>query len=291
MGKITLPCKICTKCKQSKTIDLFHKDKTKKIGVASRCKECRKEHFKQRYIKKKNKVYDIPPGHRRCFNSTCTTPIQPEDQFISSYVRRTKPTKWCLKCRTINKKTQINPTTKIGKCRQAWIQWQKSHSCADCGLNDYRVIQADHEHSKVYRCSDYKWWSIHGGVPALNQELHKCTPRCAFCHALKTKERHGEVKRRPSTQQKYKILDSMKIERGCETCGRKCTKETTQAFHFDHKDPSKKTIGPSRIVFLSWVNFYKKLPEVEACGVMCVNCHHLKTHYQSTFNGSRYEFK
>ena len=286
MGKITLPCKTCTKCKQSKTINLFHKYKGRKFGVKSECKECTKEYEKQRYIKKKNKVYDIPQGHLRCSKTSCPNPIQPEDQFISSIARRTKPTRKCLTCRTIDKKSKINPTTKSGKCRQAWIQWQKSHSCADCGLNDHRVIQADHEGTKVYNCSAYNLWESNGGVPAQEQELSTCTPRCAFCHALKTKERRGTVKPRPNKQQKLNILDAIKIQRGCETCGRKCTKETTQAFQFDHKDPSKKTISPSQIIQLTWVNFYEKLPEVEACGVMCVNCHHLKTHYQSTFKGN-----
>ena len=286
MGKITLLCKICTKCKQSKTIDLFHKKKGRKFGVQTMCKECMKEYGKQRHIKKKNKVYDIPPGYRRCYQLLCPHPIQPEDQFVSNIARRTKPTRKCLKCRTISKKTRINPNTKLGKYRQAWIQWQKSHSCADCGLNDYRVIQADHEHNKIHNCSDYTIWAYKGGVLAQEQELSKCTPRCAFCHALKTKERHGEVKRPQCTQQKLNILDAIKIQRGCEACGRKCTKETTQAFQFDHKDPSKKTIKPSRIVYISWVKFHEKLPEVKACSVLCANCHHLKTHYQSTFKGN-----
>ena len=286
MCKITLPCKTCKKCKQSKTIDLFHKQKKGKFGVQSMCKECKSEHAKQRHIKRKNKIIYVPPGHRRCFHHLCPTPIQPEDQFISSHVRRTKPTKRCLTCRTINKKTHLNPTTKTGKCRQAWIQWQKSHSCADCGLDDYRVIQADHEHSKVYNCSNYKWWSCNGGVSAQEQEFNKCTPRCAFCHALKTKERRGTVKPHRSRQRKRNILDAIKIQRGCEKCGRKCTKATTQAFQFDHKDPSKKTIDPGNIVNISLAKFHEKLPEVEACTVLCANCHHLKTRYQSTFKGS-----
>ena len=279
MVKITLPCKICTKCKQSKTIDLFHKQKNGKFGVRSECKGCMKEYEKQRYTNKKNKIINVPPGYRRCFNTSCPIPKQPEDQFISSIARRTKPTKWCLRCRISNKKTQTNPNTKKGKCRQVWIQWQKTHSCADCGLNDYRVIQADHEGTKVYNCSDYNLWASNGGVPAQEQELSTCTPRCAFCHFLKTKERRGMVKRYPCVQQRLNILDNIKIERGCEKCGRKCTKKTTQAFQFDHKDASKKTITPSQIVHLSWVKFHEKLPEVEACGVMCANCHHLKTHY------------
>ena len=56
MGKITLLCKICTKCKQSKTIDLFHKHKSRKFGVRLLCKEFKKKYIKQWYIKKKNKV-------------------------------------------------------------------------------------------------------------------------------------------------------------------------------------------------------------------------------------------
>jgi len=51
--------KICTKCKEVKTIDMFFKDKYKRDGLTCWCKECfskyRKEHKK--YYDEYNRKY------------------------------------------------------------------------------------------------------------------------------------------------------------------------------------------------------------------------------------------
>ncbi len=39
--------KICSKCKQEKLLCDFHKDATKKFGVASQCKKCKKERYEK----------------------------------------------------------------------------------------------------------------------------------------------------------------------------------------------------------------------------------------------------
>lgn len=43
--------KICGQCGQCKNLSEFHKDKTKKFGVSSTCKDCAKAHSRQYYLK------------------------------------------------------------------------------------------------------------------------------------------------------------------------------------------------------------------------------------------------
>ena len=42
-------CKTCRKCKQSKTLAEFHKDKNKRLGVSSSCKPCNLIYWKAYY--------------------------------------------------------------------------------------------------------------------------------------------------------------------------------------------------------------------------------------------------
>lgn len=46
--------KTCTKCKQLKREDYFHKNKTKKDGLESNCKRCRSLHYNEVRKKKKD---------------------------------------------------------------------------------------------------------------------------------------------------------------------------------------------------------------------------------------------
>ena len=129
-------------------------------------------------------------GKRICSNC-CNE--QDEDQFVSTVVRREKLTSWCKSCRDINKRTHVNPNTIIGQCRQIFIDWKKERVCIDCGLDDYRLIEADHKYpigsdhpdAKLHQCSDANYWSNHGGPEALTKELDtKCVPRCCFCRLM-----------------------------------------------------------------------------------------------------------
>ena len=46
-GEVTIPLKICTKCKDEKTFSEFHKDKSAKSGYASQCKVCKNKKGKK----------------------------------------------------------------------------------------------------------------------------------------------------------------------------------------------------------------------------------------------------
>lgn len=48
--------KKCDKCGLIKTVDLFHKNKTKKDGLSTRCKECKNE-AQRKWLKEKGKEY------------------------------------------------------------------------------------------------------------------------------------------------------------------------------------------------------------------------------------------
>jgi hypothetical protein len=210
----------------------------------------------------------------------CCGKVQEKDQFVSSHVRREKLTNHCLTCRAVAKRTGINPTTKTGKCKAVWEKWKAMHACLSCGCNDPRILEADHQHSKVHACSDYKYWAYHGGVEALKHELAKCVPLCRVCHRVKTKNERGTTTQQ-SFVDRHKIIDDEKLRRGtCIVCKRQVSKESTCAFDFDHIDPSQKVISLSNLVYKSKSYFNEHFrTEAQKCNLICCNCHHLKTHY------------
>ena len=201
--------------------------------------------------------------------------------FKSKYVRRSKLTTKCSICRNTNRRSDINPTTKKGKCRGVYQTWKSKRSCQNCGIKDSRLIEADHqkEFKKVHRCGDYAFWSIHG-VEALQAELKKCKALCRFCHALKS-----QAERKKQKQARYiarqKIINAEKLKRGaCLTCNREVSLETACAFDFDHINPETKRMQVSNMVLKSWDYFNAHAKEeMRQCSLLCTNCHHVKTHY------------
>lgn len=239
------------------------------------CPDCR-ERLRKSTRKRKLEAAEepVPDAHKLCAN--CSR-IQPKDQFKSKHVRRKKLTALCLTCRESNSRAAINPTTKRGKCRQAWQNWKDEHVCAQCG--DARHIEADHFlGNKVHQCSEYPWWARHGGTEALALELAKCQPLCGFCHRLKSdKERGTEINR--SKLRKRKIINAEKLQVGvCEDCGRRCTAENSVAFDWAHKNRETKTIAISKLVNKSEAYFAEHwLKEREKCRLLCCMCHKNET--------------
>lgn len=50
--------KYCRRCEKDKSVDDFHKNPTKKDGLQTMCKECRKKYHKEHYLKNK-KTYKL----------------------------------------------------------------------------------------------------------------------------------------------------------------------------------------------------------------------------------------
>jgi len=200
-----------------------------------------------------------------------------ESEFRSKFPKRKTLTKKCRKCRDVASRSDVNPTTKKGKCKAFWEQWKASHSCP-CGITDTRLLEADHLSEKVKACSDYKWWSHHGGVPAMERELATCQCLCGFCHRLKTKAERGTQKQ-PHILAKRAIINEEKLRRGgCLHCKRAVTMETMCAFDLDHRVRVDKKDRVSQMVYKSWPYFNKHAKnEWETCDLLCVNCHKIKT--------------
>lgn len=244
-------------------------------GKFKTCDRCRTT------VRKANKRYRAPKpcteNEKQCTN--CGR-VQKTDQFVSSHVRRKKLTARCLTCRSSAKRSQVNPTTTTGKCKAIWEDWKSTHTCLSCGCTDARLIEADHQHSKVNVCSEYAYWACNGGIEALKKELTKCLPLCCFCHRIKSRNERGTTTQ-PSQVAKRKIIQNEKLRRGaCIVCKRQVTKDTTCAFDFDHIDPSQKVINISQLAYKCKSYFNEHFhTEAQKCNLLCANCHHLKTSY------------
>jgi len=200
-----------------------------------------------------------------------------ESEFQPKHPRQKTLTKWCRKCRDSASRSAVNPNTKKGKCKAFWEQWKASHSCP-CGITDTRLLEADHLSEKAHNCSDYPWWSNHGGVPAMKLELATCQCLCKFCHRLKSDAERGTMKQ-PHRLAKRAIINEEKLRRGgCLHCKRAVTLETVSAFDFDHRVRVDKKDHVSRMVYKSWPYFNKHAKnEWETCDLLCANCHKIKT--------------
>ena len=194
--------------------------------------------------------------------------------------RRTNLTSWCSICRNTQRRSNINPTTKAGKCRGVYQTWESDHACQNCGIKDSRLIEADHQKGfkKVHRCGDYCWWAWNGGVEALKAELKKCKALCRFCHALKSQAERQKWKTHCIIARR-KIINAEKLKRGsCLTCKRTVTLENACAFDFDHVNPETKRMAVAKMVLKSWEYFNAHArDEMSKCDLLCVSCHKIKT--------------
>ncbi len=210
---------------------------------------------------------------------------------------RAKPTKTCLTCRKGNVKSRVNGDSKSNACRAVWVQWTKDNACIDCGIQDYRLISADHriDSNKVHAVSDYPWWSCHGGIPAMKRELRKVVPRCIACHRIKTNEDSDvhqkqctsthprNIRLRQIRRDLVNYVNKRKMDIGeCAHCKRGVTPASSCAFDFDHVDAGTKTkcIGSMACQGASYKAIDKIDKEIEKCNLLCAACHHLKTHYK-----------
>ena len=72
--------------------------------------------------------------------------------------------------------------------RNEYRDWLKQQSCADCGINDYRLLEQDHLRDKLYNIGRGKDGRK---LSSLQLELAKCETVCANCHRLRTWARGG----------------------------------------------------------------------------------------------------
>ena len=119
---INMATKICTKCGEELTIDMFHKAKGGKYGVRACCKECNKgthnEYSKQYYIENKEK--QLKQQRLRYLE---LHPIQPKEVVPKGYKR-------CCKC---NELLTLKHFGKLSKSKDGF-----KYECKNCRIEYYQ---------------------------------------------------------------------------------------------------------------------------------------------------------
>jgi len=245
------------------------------------CQPCRESQRKsQRKRKERAAKATARDGYRYCRKCSRDFPLS---HFKSSRSRRKKLTAWCATCRAIGSKSQKKESTKTGQCRQVWLDWKKK-SCELCGYKG-DAIEADHRGPKIHRCSDYAWWSCHGGPEALKKELSPSIvrPLCIFCHRLVSQQERG-IHKNPTVVKKQSYVTAIKLKIGeCELCKRKVKGEKECcAFDFDHIDTEiKRDCIGTMVSRYRLKTFFSCIDsEVAKCRLICCICHHLHTRNQ-----------
>lgn len=66
----TIVCmKICYKCKQAKSLDEFHKNKTKPDGLSNKCRACMKSYQKEHYRRNADRIKDRNRSYKASIRS------------------------------------------------------------------------------------------------------------------------------------------------------------------------------------------------------------------------------
>ena len=230
-----------------------------------RCLKCREKG--REYDKKRRLPKPCSSGEQQC---KCCGKVLPKNLFKPNH-SQTKLTTTCLTCRDSLKRSIANSTANT---KAAWETWQKENSkCLCCGVDDARVIKADHQRDIIHKCDDYSYWSNRGGVEAQKKELLKCRPLCCFCYTIKSNKRHAKMRRCKLI--KCAIINIEKIKReSCLHCKRVPTNDTFCAFSFNHRNLATRVIQVADLINKPWSYFNEHaVPEIAKCDLLCANCY------------------
>jgi hypothetical protein len=192
----------------------------------------------------------------------------------------------CPSC--VNKIGYMSPKAKA--CKECYDTLRKDNAieqdgclypdCPERGPEAWRVLEGDHIHGgndpdpklrKVHALSDYAWWSCHGGVEAMRQEVAKGIEwKCRFCHfkdplgnqARKCPDpetmpegkwngtpdevtQYDARRHATATYPKQQFVDAHKreVRRACLRCARPVLEGEEHCFIFDHRDETTKMKG------------------------------------------------
>ena len=257
--------------------------KREAAGKYKWCVTCRESSRKSRKKRKEIASRLIPDeGHRYCTNCSKQWPIE---HFQPTQNRRKKLTARCATCRLSLSKSHRGQGSVEGQCKRVYEEWKVGKICAMCGIAG-GPLEADHidRSTKVHICSDYLWWSSHGGPEKLREELLKCRPLHPECHRLHTKTQFSG-KRNATRLQKENYVNEAKLRISCcALCKKKVTKKTVSCFEFDHLNPDdayEAGIG-KMVASYSLKRFYEKVDRemLERCRLLCSSCHRMHTNSQ-----------
>jgi len=183
-----------------------------------------------------------------------------------------------------NRASEIERVRRRQDLTTAFLRELRSVPCADCG-GRFAGHQVDFDH----RDPNEKAFDLTKGRAALKNreqllaEAAKCDVVCANCHRLRTRRQHREwlaartqattpglADRRRHWRYNADLLDQLRSV-PCADCGGRFAQ---CAMDFDHRDPSTKVRGVTRMINGSTD---RMLAEAAKCDIVCANCHRLRT--------------
>lgn len=127
--------KTCTKCRETKDFSEFHKNKSRKDGYNSHCKECVKKHYldlkQNQTLQLKREIYRTVKIENKILEKDCK--------------------KLCGRCKDI---FNINELSDNGICKKCQNEYSKQYQKTEKGkikLSEYRKTDKSKEYTKKYQ--------------------------------------------------------------------------------------------------------------------------------------------
>ena len=116
MDKKFIDIKICKKCNESKTLDMYHKDKTKIDGLRNSCKECQKSYSGEFYKENRNRINDYSNNYYKKVSNKEEYKTK-RKEYMSVYLLDNKEYK-----KEYNKKYNLDNKEKISENKKLYRQ-------------------------------------------------------------------------------------------------------------------------------------------------------------------------
>ncbi|MBI2780962.1 MAG: hypothetical protein HYX55_04080 [Chloroflexi bacterium] len=184
-----------------------------------------------------------------------------------------------------NRAREIERVTRRQAATTAFLRELRDVPCADCG-GRFAPHKMDFDH----RDPSEKSFRLSAAAAALKSreqllvETAKCDVVCANCHRLRTRRQHrvrlearlpSELPQTVDKRWRWRYHADL-LERlrsvPCTDCGGRFSQ---CAMDFDHRDPSSKVSGVTRMIGRASIE--RILAEAAKCDIVCVNCHRLRT--------------
>lgn len=270
--------KWCITCKQFIDISNFSKDKQKKDGLDSRCKNCKiiktkteKENYKNINEEKKTKNYPA----KKC--SDCKQ-IFSREKFYKDKSSASGLYDKCIECHKIHSKEIDDKIYEHKKNKKL------NKKCELCGMDDIRLLQNDHvdPKSKNFTIASQR------NLKKVDEEWEKTQLLCNNCHRLKSKSdynyKNGElsqnyysIQKRKKQQRNKNYVNSVKLMYGkCLNCDFEVNENNFRVFDFHHLNPENKIMQISKMINRGTAikTIYN---EILKCAMLCANCHYIIT--------------
>jgi hypothetical protein len=182
--------KICSRCKQKKSLSSFGKDKSEKDNINRTCKEClqKRRYEKTEGVKRRERL-PVINGMKKC--STCKE-IKPISSFNYSSRSISKLSDACKDCHNLDNKMKrvkngerykFLDKQRDHRIRGAYNNIKSSYSCINCGEDDSTCLDFHHIDPKLKEYNISKLGRAHlPDTTILEKELAKCVCLCANCH-------------------------------------------------------------------------------------------------------------